>query len=227
MSKVISIQGNHDFTDNYKVTSDMNVGGALHVESTQVFTGTTGALIVDGGASVASLHIGSGTSSFSFPTEQGENNQILQVNSNGNLTFSHISTLSNSLTITDTTPATSGTSGALIVSGGASFAENIYIGGKVSFNVRTETTGTTLGNDHILNMNNSGTVTVNVPDATLSENEGVRYVIIKQTANQVNITSVVASQLFSGGSTFTTISLTGGAGERMVLLCNSVYWFVM
>lgn len=180
MSKVISIQGNHDFSDGYNITSFVTI-----TDTTNSSTSTTGALIVSGGVGI------------------GEN-----LNIGGNVNIESTST----------------SSSALVVAG------NVSIGGKFIVNVRQEslnTTPITLENDYILNVDNTSTIIVNVPDA--SSNTGVQYIIIKvnATPGQVTVTSVVASQLFSGGSTYTTIALTGGVGERMVLLSNGLYWYVM
>ena len=92
--------------------------------------------------------------------------------------------------------------------------------------VETETTSTNLTSDYILNMNNSSSATVTLPDVTDATYDGVTYIIIKQTANQVDLTTQAADKIFFG-SDVDTISMTGSAGERLMVVSNGVKWFAI
>ena len=126
------------------------------------------------------------------------------------------------IVLNNTANSTSVSTGAFTVSGGVGISRNLYVGGKLSLPIRTTAITTTLDDDYIINVTSG--VTINIPDATNSEFDGVQYVIIKQTGSTVSVTSLVASQLFVS-SAVTTISMTGASGERLVLISNGALWY--
>jgi enhancing lycopene biosynthesis protein 2 len=89
-------------------------------DATQSTSASTGALIVSGGAGIAS-----------------------NVNVGGNLNVTNNTVLSSNLTVSGTTQSTSASTGALIVTGGAGIAKDAYVGGNVVISGNLTVNGTT------------------------------------------------------------------------------------
>jgi hypothetical protein len=216
------VSGGVGISENLNVAGDTNFGGDLIVENT--FT------------------IGAGTTGYSFPVAEGDEGDIL-VMSGGELVFqpntlesgTSGTVINNNTTISSTSVSTSITSGALVVSGGAGISGDLNLGGSlatngsVSVKVRTFTTTTGLTNladDYVLNVDNSGTATVVLPDLTDPTYVGTVYVVIKLTANTVNLTTQPADKIFNG-SDVDTIPMTSSEGERIQVMNNGLKWFIM
>jgi hypothetical protein len=137
------------------------------------------------------------------------------------------------IVMTSTTSSTNCSTGTLIVSGGVGIAENlnvcgdVVLSGTLSRSIRTETTSTTLGSDYILNMNNGSAADVTLPDITDPQYNGVSYIIIKQTANDVDVLTQAADKIFIDGVAEDNLLMDAGAGERMMVTSNGTYWYIL
>jgi hypothetical protein len=75
-------------------------------------------------------------------------------------------------------------------------------------------------------MNNSSTATVTLPDITDATYDGVTYIVIKQTANQVDITTQAADKILLNNIENDTVSMVAGVGERTMIISNGTYWYL-
>ena len=198
-------------------STTLDVTGVLTIADNTTSTNTsTGALKVAGGVGIGeNVNIG-GTLNVSG------NSTISSFNASAN------STIGGSLIITDTTESTSTGNGALIVSGGVSIDKGLILGGKLSLNIRTVGDIGFLDDDYILNVNASTNgSTITLPDITSDQYNGVAYLIIKTTANNVDVTTQSADKIIDDGTEVNTISLDGSSGERIHVISNGLKWYVI
>ena len=107
------------------------------------------------------------------------------------------------------------------------FYNNISGGGRLTLRVRTTTTSTDLDDDYILNVNNTGTVNVDLPSISDPVYTGVQYIVITQTANTVRIRGDGSDTIFEGGVSVGQIILSGSPGDLRHLVNNGDQWFVL
>jgi hypothetical protein len=105
--------------------------------------------------------------------------------------------------------------------------KSISGGGKITLRVRTTTNSTDLEDDYILNVNNIGTVNVDLPSISNPEYIGVTYIVITQTTNTVRIRADGSDTIFTGGSSVGQIILAGSPGDLRHLVNNGDQWFTL
>jgi hypothetical protein len=225
------------------VLGGMDLGGAAYPDSTAIGAASTGDVLTLNASGDIILQIppsaapptaildtiGGDTgintqSSVNVLTFTTAGTERLAISAAGIVDFNSTTTIN----INNTTTSSSVTSGALIVDGGVGIASSLSLGGRIKYAVRTSAIATSLDNDRILNMNNTSTVSVTLPDLTDSTYDGVEYIIIKQTSNTINVdTATSPDKIVTDGSEVDTIAMIGGSGERLILLSNGIRWFVM
>jgi fibronectin-binding autotransporter adhesin len=209
--------------------STLSVSGLMTVDDvTDSSDSTSGALVVGGGVGVAkNLNVG------------------VDLDVAGASTLASL-TVSGAMALDATTQSDDTTSGALVVSGGVGIAKNLNVGGAVDMDttlnvdgdstfvssvdvggrltvrVRDVAGSTSLDDDYILNVSATGTVTL--PDITDATYDGVTYIVVKQTATDVTVTTQAADKILSGGSELDSITLSGAVGERVQLISNGDKW---
>jgi UDP-3-O-[3-hydroxymyristoyl] glucosamine N-acyltransferase len=216
------VNGGVGISKNVHLDGSLNVAGITAItNSTSTSSTSTGALVVSGGVGIqGGLNVAS-IVNFTNATDGGSNGAAaLSVRYGGfyaeksayirgNLTNAGIATFSNSAA------ASSATSGALIVTGGAGISGNVYVGGNIL---------DVLGNADIsgnLTVRNTGIVTI--ANTTISSDSGsgalkvsggvgiTKNINIGGMANITGVTSITSGN--SSTSTGTgALKVTGGVG---------------
>jgi hypothetical protein len=208
------------------IGENLNVGGTLDVTGTSNLAGVS----ADGASTFSStLAVTDATSS--ADTTSGALIVTGGVGIAENLNVGGTFDVTGVVSVTDATSSTTPATGALLVTGGVGIGENLNVGGSLKVtgrtagNVRTTAVSTSLDADYILNV--TATSTVTLPDITNADYDGVTYIVVKQTADTVTVTTQAADKILSGGSEIDSVTLAGASGERLLMVSNGTNWLPM
>ena len=144
------------------------------------------------------------------------------------LTIGGQSTLKGSVYIEDTTETTTGGVGALVVEGGVSVGNNLYVSGtifgSVGYKVENISAPTTLSDQDIVNVTSLTDTTITLP--SVSTFIGRTFTIIKESAVLITLDTQPLDKIFDGTENDTYL-MGGIIGQRIILTSNGVRWYVM
>jgi hypothetical protein len=215
---------------------DVYVGGQLYIGGVTGYSFTTTAGLegqvlamntLSGVVEFTDPNIGTNTGSVGEGIYKGKSGMFLEFHKlstssdNVNVSFNtDNSVIDIDLNLDNPVHITATETAALQVDGGASIGGTLNFGRVQGRVAETITNTYTMDEDYILNV--TGTALVTIPDPI--SYSGTTYMIIKNTADTVTVTS---SGLIVGGINPNDIQLTGGINERVMLVSNGAKWFTM
>lgn len=103
----------------------------------------------------------------------------------------------------------------------------VDITGAVTNDIRSTAVDTDIEDDYIINTTSLTTITLTLPSLSTKIYHGRSYVIIKQTDEDVIITTTATYPIWDGKNDVTELTMDDKTGERVWLINNGERWYTI